>query len=111
MSTINEVIERFVPFLQSRTVITPTNTGIASEAAWNGNVTAIPGGGTLWIAVLDTVLETNTGFANIAGFPVRVSRVGTAPIAVPSPSGSIMMNVFQFQANGGAAISNFRSIR
>ena len=111
MNTISETIERFVPFLQSRTVITPTNTGIISEAAWDGNVTAVPGGGTLYIAVLDTVLPVATGFANITGFPVRVSRVGTAPIAVPSPSGTISMNVFQLQANGGAAISNFRSDR
>ena len=109
--TISETIERFVPFLQSRTVITPTNTGTASEAAWNGNVTAIPGGGTLYIGVLTTALPDTTGFANITGFPVRVSRVGTAPIAIPSPSGTISMNVFQLQANGGAAISNFRSTR
>ena len=111
MNTISETIERFVPFLQSRTVITPTNTGTASEAAWDGNVTAIPGGGTLYIGVLTTALPDTTGFANITGFPVRVSRVGTAPIGVPSPSGTISMNVFQLQANGGATISNFRSTR
>ena len=109
--TISETIERFVPFLQSRTVITPTNIGTASQAAWSGEVTSIPGTGTLYIGVLETALPDTTGFANIAGFPVRVVRVGTAPIAVPSPSGTISMNVFQFQANAGVSITNFRSTR
>ena len=109
--TISETIERFVPFLQSRTTITPTNTGTASEAAWSGEVTSIPGTGTLYIGVLETALPAATGFANISGFPVRVVRVGTAPIAVPSPSGTISMNVFQFQANAGVSITNFRSTR
>ena len=111
MNTMSETIERFVPFLQSRSVITSTNRGTVSMAAWSGEVTAIPGGGTLYIAVLTTALPDTTGFANITGFPVRVSRVGTAPIAISAPGGPISMNVFRFQANAGVTISNFRSTR
>ena len=110
-STISETIERFVPFLQSRNVITPTSIGTASMEAWSGEVTSIPGGGTLYIAVLDTALGTDTIFAEIAGFPVRVARVGTAPIGIPSASGTISMNVFRFQANAGVTISRFRATR
>ena len=111
MSTISETIERFVPFLQSRNEITPTNVGTASQAAWSGEVTSIPGSGTLWIGVLETALPASTAFANIAGFPVRVSRVGTTPIAVPSASGTISMNVYRLQANAGVSITEFRSTR
>ena len=110
--TISETIERFVPFFQSRDEITPTVTGTVSMAAWSGELTSIPGGGTLYVAALQSVLPDATGFANIAGFPVRVSRVGTTPIGITLADASVaQFNVFRFQANAGVTISNFRSTR
>ena len=79
--------------------------------AWSGSLTSIPGSGTLWIGTLDGTLETDTMFAEISGFPVRVARVGTAPIGIPSPSGTLSMNVFRFQVNAGVSVSNFRATR
>ena len=111
--TISDTIERFVPFFQSRNVITATSLGTESMAAWDGTLTAVPGaGGTLYVAALQSVLPDTTAFADIAGFPVRVSRVGTTPIGVTLADASIAnVNVFRLQANPGAAVSNFRSTR
>ena len=111
--TISDTIERFVPFFQSRNVITATSLGTESMAAWDGTLTAVPGaGGTLYVTALQSVLPDTTAFADIAGFPVRVSRVGTTPIGVTLADASIAnVNVFRLQANPGAAVSNFRSTR
>ena len=110
--TISETIERFVPFFQSRGVITQTATGTASDAAWSGGLTSIPGTGTLYIGALQSVLPDDTAFADIAGFPVRVSRIGTAPIGVTLADASVArINVFRFQANAGVSVTNFRSTR
>ena len=111
--TISETIERFVPFFQSRDEITPTVTGTVSDAPWSGSLTSIPGpGSTLYVAALQSVLPDATAFANIAGFPVRVSRVGTTPIGITLADSSVaQFNVFRFQANDGVSVSNFRITR
>ena len=113
MDTISETIERFVPFFLSRNEITPTAMGTPSEAAWSGSVTSIPGAGsTLYVAALRTQLPDATAFADISGFPVRVARVGTAPIGVTLADASVVQfNVFRLQANPGATVSNFRTTR
>ena len=108
-----ETIERFVPFYQSRMEPSSANAivlGTASDAAWSGSLTAIPGSGLLYISALQNVLPQTTAFADQANFPVRVSFVGSFNVSLADGT-SPAFNVFRVPGGAGQTISNFRSTR
>ena len=108
-----ETIERFVPFYQSRNLpasATDIVTGMASDAAWTGSLTAIPGSGLIYISVLQNVLPQTTAFAEQAGFPVRVSFVASYNVTLADGT-SPAFNVFRLPGGAGQTISNFRTTR
>ena len=108
-----ETIERFVPFYQSRMQPTSASAvvlGTASDAAWSGSLTAIPGSGLIYISALQNVLPQTTAFADQAGFPVRVSFIESFNVSLADGT-SPAFNVFRVPGGAGQTISNFRTTR
>ena len=92
-----ETINRFVPFYQSRSLPGSANDivlGTASDAAWSGSFTVIPGSQLVYVSVLQSVVPQITAFADQAGFPVRVSFVASYNVTLADGT-SPAFNVFR----------------
>lgn len=104
MVTETDVVERFVPFFQSRSDITTEaelTAATASEMAWNGMLTAIPGTGTLYFATTELAATTGRVFAQTdTGFPVRYASLRTVS-ATDSTGTERNFVVFRIPINGG----------
>ena len=118
MMTVTEMssFDRTIPFAQSRADMTTAAeiTGATlSEEAFNPmtGLTAIAGGGTLYIAIDNATFNATAdrAFATVLGFPITLRRLRS--VSVTAGSDTINYNVFSAGINAGAMATNFRLTR
>ena len=107
VTSMTEVV-RFIPFFQSRSDMTTSAqilAASASDAAYNGRITAIAGTGTLYFAVLDTDIAATTGIVTVptsAGFNTRYASL--REVTVTGSGQTRAYRVFRVQADAGVTL-------